>query len=411
MRAATLVLLVFVIAAVPAAAQNAPQPPAGTPPPPTGTAPAFVVQSDNGDNRLQLGAIVQADARFALDDDQHDVLDTFTVRRFRAVAQGRVARYFDFFLNTDFAGGVVNVRDAYVDTLFSPAFRVRLGKFKAPFSYDRNILIVNILFIERGLTAAVAPDRDTGVQLFGDLAGGRVSYAASLTNGVVDGGSSDVDGNESKDVTGRLVVKPWTRTAAHPLSGLGVAFAANTGVQGAALPSFLTSGRQPFFSYAAATADGRRTRWSPQTFYYRGPFGGYAEYVRSRGGVAKNGVTGDVDHDAWQVVGSWVLTGETAPPERNVRPRVNFDPPSGHYGALQLVGRVQKLEVSRDAFARGLTSATASRTADVWAVGLNWYFNPFVKWQVNVERTVFDGGASGPRRAETMLLGRAQLAF
>jgi phosphate-selective porin OprO/OprP len=371
--------------------------------PPAGTAPAFVVQSDNGDNRLQLGAIVHADARFAIDDDQRNVLDTFQVRRFRAVAQGRVARYFDFFLNTDFAGGAVNVRDAYVDTLFSPAFRVRLGKFKAPFSYDRNILVVNTLFVERGLTASVAPDRDSGVQLFGDLWGTRLSYAASLTNGVIDGGSSDIDGNEGKDVTARLV--------ARPVSGLGVAFAVNTGTQGTALPSFLTSGRQTFFSYAGAAGEGRRTRWSPQAFYYRGPFGGYAEYVTSRGGVAKAGVTGDIDHEAWQVAGSWVLTGEVAPPERNVRPRASFDPPSGHFGALQLVARVQKLAVSRDAFARGLVAPIASRTADVWAVGLNWYLNPFIKWQINVERSVFDGDPDGLRHPETMLLGRAQLAF
>ena len=41
------------------------------------TTPPFVVQSDNGDNRLQLGAVVQADARFAIDDSQHNVVDTF----------------------------------------------------------------------------------------------------------------------------------------------------------------------------------------------------------------------------------------------------------------------------------------------------------------------------------------------
>lgn len=67
----------------------------------TQTSPPFVVQSDDGDNRLQVGALVQADARFAIDDPQNHVIDTFMLRRLRAQAQGRVARYFDFYVNLD----------------------------------------------------------------------------------------------------------------------------------------------------------------------------------------------------------------------------------------------------------------------------------------------------------------------
>jgi phosphate-selective porin OprO/OprP len=400
------VLILFsLVTAVEAAAQGAPAEP---PEPPATT---FVFQSDNGDNRLGLGSIVQADGRFALDDEQEHVVDTFLIRRLRAVAQGRVARHFDYYLNLDFAGGVVNVRDAYFDTVFSPMFRVRLGKFKAPFSFDRGIRAANLLFIDRGLPVTVAPDRDLGVQVLGDLAGGRLVYAAAFTNGVIDGGSSDIDGNDSKDVTARIVARPWIRRAQNRLSNFGLAAAVSTGIQGTALPSFVSAGRQVFFSYAGATATGRRTRWSPQAFYYRGPFGGYAEYVQSRGGVSKGGVTDDVDHEAWEVVGSWVLTGEPALPDRNIRPRASFDPPNGHYGAVQIAARVQKLVVSENAIALGFAATTASRTADVWAMGVNWYLNQFIKWQLNLERTVFDGDASGPRRAETMLLGRAQLAF
>lgn len=396
-------LAVLAVGAVDAAAQ--------APAPPASTAPAFVIQSDNGDNRLQLGAIVQADARFALDDGRGGVTDAFNLRRLRSVVQGRVARHFEYFLNVDFAGNAVNVRDAYLDTVFAPAFKLRLGKMKAPFSYDRNILVVNLSFVERGLTTSVAPDRDAGVQIFGDVAGNTLSYAVALTNGVVDGGSADTDVNDAKDVTGRLVVRPFAKARQHPLSGLGVAVAGSSGTQGGGLPSFQSSGRQTFFAYAGATGDGRRTRLSPQAFYYRGPFGAYGEYVRSRGGVAKGGTTGEVDHEAWQVAASWVLTGEPAPPERNPRPAVSFDPPSRHFGALQVAARLQRLSVSESAATRGLLAANASRSASVRAIGLNWYLNPFVKWNLNLERTVFDGGADGTRPGETMVLVRTQLAF
>jgi phosphate-selective porin OprO/OprP len=171
-------------------------------------------------------------------------------------------------------------------------------------------------------------------------------------------------------------------------------------------------GRQTFFSYAAGASDsGRRTRWSPQAFYYRGTFGGFGEYVRSHGAITKDGVAGDIDHDAWQVLGSWVLTGEAASEQRSVRPHVNFDPPSHHFGALQVVARVEGFAVSREAISRGLATPGSSRTADAWAAGLNWYLNPLVRWHIEFAQTIFDGDANGPRHAENLILARAQLAF
>src|ERR1051325_8589976 len=405
-----ILVVVSMLAAVPAAAQTASaQTPAA---PPAGTTPPFVIQSDNGDNRLQLGTVVQADARFAIDDTQHHVTDTFMLRRLRLQLQGRVARYFDFYVNLDFAGAVVNVRDAYLDTVFSPAFRVRAGKAKAPFSFDRSIRAGSILFGERGLVTTVAPDRDIGVQVLGDLAGARLSYAVALTNGVIDGGSADADSNDNKDVTARSVARQWSRAPRNPLSGLALAVAVNTGSHGSALPSFASAGaRQTFFSYAGAVETGSRSRGAPPAIYYHGPFGGYTEFVRSRGTIAKNGVAGDIDHDAWEMVGSWVLTGESAVPDSIVRPRVNFDAPSGHYRALQVQARVERLAVSRAAITRGLAAPGSSRTADAWTAGLSWYLNPYVKCHFGFTRTVFDGDPSGPRRAENVLLGRAQLAF
>jgi phosphate-selective porin len=53
--------------------------------------------------------------------------------------------------------------------------------------------------------------------------------------------------------------------------------------------------------------------------------------------------------------------------------------------------------------------ANASRTTDVLTVGMNWYPNPFVKWMVNFDRSVFANG-SGRGAANTLAL-RAQLEF
>ena len=109
--------------------------------------------------------------------------------------------------------------------------------------------------------------------------------------------------------------------------------------------------------------------------------------------------------------GRLVLTGEAAS-DRGVRPRRNFDPGrSNGWGALQIAARYNELKVSRNAVDLGFAAAGASRTAEAFAVGANWYLNPFVKWVLNFERTIFDGEADGPRPAENALLFRAQLSF
>lgn len=379
----------------PASAQTPPGPP-------------FVLQSENGDNRLQLGAMVHVDGRFTVDDPRQDVTDTFLVRRARGIVQGRVARYFDYFVVLDLANPQV-VRDAYFETRLATAFRIRAGKGKVPFGLERLHFVNVLLFAERALPSGLTPDRDVGVQLLGDLAGGRVSYIGAVMNGAADGASVDLDTNEGKAVAGRLVVRPWVASATHPLSGLGLAVAATTESQSGVLPVFRSGGQQVFFSYSGATPDGRRNRLSPQAFYYRGPFGGFAEYIRSSGGIRKGAVRREVDHTGWEISGSWVLTGEPAT-DRGVRPRASFDPPSRQFGALQLAARVHTLGVGADAVTLGFAAPGASRKAQAVTVGANWYLNPFIKWVFNVERTVFDGEGQA-RPAENAVLLRGQLSF
>jgi phosphate-selective porin OprO/OprP len=379
--------------------------------PPAGTAPPFVLQSDNGDNRIQFGTVVHVDGRFFPGDAPQSGVDTFALRRVRGQVEGHLARHFPFHVNVDFAGGVVNVRDAWFETRVSQALHVRVGKFRAPFSYDRLTRVANLLFVERGLTTTVAPDREVGVQVLGDVLRGRLGYEAALSNGVIDGGVADVDTNNGKDLTGRVVVRPWLTHAAHPLRGLGVALAANTGTQPGPLPFFQLPGRQVYFTYDDALGEGTRTRWSPQGFYYHGPFGGYAEYVHSEGDVRRADVRDRVTHEAWQAAASWVLTGEPAIEQRNERPRANFDPPSHHYGALQVAARYQMLAVSQNAVSLGFASPTASRHVRVLTLGLNWYLNPFVKWNLNYEHSVFAAPLAGSRPDEHAILLRAHFGF
>jgi phosphate-selective porin OprO/OprP len=384
-----------------------------TPPLTAGWQDGFVLQTAGGDYRLVLGMVAQTDGRFSLDDPS-PIINTFSLRKFRPTFTGRVGRYFDFKVMPDFGSGQTIVLDAYVDVRFSPAFRLRTGKDKTPLGYELLQGDAFLLFPERALASSLVPNRDVGIQAQGDLFAGRLSYAGGVFNGIPDGtsGSTELDANGSKDLAGRIAVQPFrSALARRPLGGLGFHVGASHGSQGGPLPSFRTSIGQTYFSYAAGTsAGGDRTRVSPALFYYHGPFGVFAEYMRSAQQVSRAATSLDAINTAWEITGSYVITGEPAS-DRGVRPRMNFDPPEGEWGALQLLARVTELSVDEDVFSAELAAPGASQRARSWTLGVNWYPNPWIKWYATFERTTFRALASAERAAEHAVLVRFQLAF
>ena len=375
----------------------------------------FAIQSATGDFRLQIGLLVHSDGRFALDDSSHEVVDTFAFRRLRPYLRGRFSRRFEFYFVPDFAGGTLVIQDAYVDTIFAPAFRIRAGKGKTPFGLERLHSASNLLFFNRALPTALVPNRDLGVQILGDISGGVVSYLAGVMNGVPDGASTDSDAGDGKDLSGRLIVRPFARIPNSPLTGIGLAISGSSGPQAEQdpLPVFRTQSlEQPYFSYAGVAAEGTRRRYSPQAFYYYKAFGGFAEYVHTSTPVRSGFIREAIAHEAWQVAASYVLTGETATDAGiGVRPAANFDFGNGHLGALQVAARYHMLAIDERAFDLQLAKPHSSRKAQSWTVGVNWYLTGNFRYTFNYERTVFDGDRDGARNAEHAFVFRTQVGF
>jgi phosphate-selective porin OprO/OprP len=374
----------------------------------------FVIQSENPDYRIRIGGYAQADGRFYSRDTDGVATNNFLLRRARPIVQGTVAKYFDFYLNPDFGQGQAVLFDAYLNVRPSSKLQFRIGKFKPPVGIERLQSAQNILFVERALPTSLVPNRDVGAQVHGELGGGIATYALGVFDGAVDGALIDTDANDGKDVAGRLFFQPFARGGSKALKGLGLGFSATTGKQQGALPSFRSGGQIAFFSYlSTASADGTRTRFSPQGSLYAGPVGLVGEYVRSRQQVRRATDSARIENEAWAVSGSIVLTGEAAT-AGGVRPRRSFDPGKRSWGALELAARVNRLNVDGAAFSRGLADpARSAREARAWAVGLNWYLNRNVKYVVDFERTTFVGGAAagGNRRPENAILVRSQVAF
>ena len=90
----------------------------------------FSIKSADGKYAVRLKGLVQADGRFFLSDSAFPVTNTFFLRRARPILEATVGKYLEFRLQPDFGQGTTVLFDAYTDVKVSPAFAVRVGKFK-----------------------------------------------------------------------------------------------------------------------------------------------------------------------------------------------------------------------------------------------------------------------------------------
>ncbi len=402
----------------------------------------FSLASADKDFELQFKGVVQIDSRTFFEDSGIIGNDTFLLRRARPILQGTIYRDFDFLFVPDFGGtSGPQIFDAYLNYRYNPALQLRAGKFKSPIGLEQLVSDPETLFNERSLTTTLTPNRDLGIDLHGDLFESAISYDIGIFNGVGDGrNSSNFDFDDNKAFEGRAFLQPFKTSSSRALQGLGFGVAGSyekmQGVNvaglpattGGSLPGFSTDAQQQFFAYnpgsnAVVVAAGEHWRLSPQGYYYYGPFGFLAEYVISDQNVSRTVTapfaSANLDNRAWEISGSWLLTGEDAAYKGGVTPLKRFNPAEGGWGAFQLVGRYAEIEVDSAAFPLFSNPSTSARSIQSFSVGLNWYLNRNVALKTSFSHATFSGGggagiiapAAVTRTDENVLLTRIQLAF
>jgi phosphate-selective porin OprO/OprP len=387
----------------------------------------FSMSSADSNFVAQLHGVVQFDSRTFFQDGGNNGNDGFLLRRARPIFTGTVFRDFDFNFTPDFGGSTVQIVDAYMNYRYDSYLQLEAGKFKSPVGLEHLVADRDILFNERSLVTDLVPNRDLGLALHGDFHGGAITYALGVFNGGTDynGTTPNSSFQDDKAFEGRLFFQPWKNSQTYALRGLGfgaggsyMANHPNTNSATGLSPGYTSDGQQKFFSYnSGVNAAGGAWRLSPQMYYYYGPLGLMAEYVVSDQQVALAKTSADLHNTAWEVTGSWVLTGEESS-YNGVIPLHPFDPRTGGWGAWQLVARYAGLTVDSKAFKDGFASSTKSADgANAWSVGLNWYLNRNVRADISFSHTTFDGftgkAAPGvvPAQAENVLFSRLQLAF
>ncbi|HJT21456.1 MAG TPA: porin [Nitrospira sp.] len=386
----------------------------------------FLLRSRDRDFELRIRGYMQFDSRFYLADNKPSTTNTFDVRRARPVFQGTLYRYFDYYIMPDFGQGQVILFDAYGGLNIWDQLRLRIGKYRPPMSVEMLQSAADTLFVERSVALNLVPNRDIGIQLYGDLFDNRLGYQVGIFNGVADnttnGGSPpDFDQNNAKDYIGRLFARPLGGSNQDWIEGLQIGVAGSAGQQLGILDSYRIPGQGSdgitFFTYrSGAQANGARYRLNPQMYYSWGPFGLLAEYVyhwqRVQAAPAQGGRVEVLNDRAWNAEVSYVLTGEKAS-YTGVRPWQTFNPSKGTWGAVEVKARYNELRVDPNSFPVFADPSASARKVRAWAVGVNWYFAYRIKAMLDYEQGIFDGGAprNGNLEREHLILTRFQIAW
>jgi len=409
-----------------------------------------------GDYELKIKGLVQADLRYFLDDfnptrkavptDSDRFNDTTLFRRIRPTFEGTLGKLVGFRLTPEFAGDSATIVDAYLDLKFDPAYTLRVGKVKGPVALERLQSGASTNFIERGFPTELAPNRDLGVQLQGDLFNSTLNYTLGYYNGTADGrDASTSDGDNRKEIGARLFAEPFKNNPGL-LQGFGFGVGATVGAkdQGAAnsaasnnfLSRYRTPGQNVFFQYRGAAtasaaaagstgvyADGDHVRISPQLYWYYNNLGLLAEYISSEqdltitntaaGPGAVTTTSESLKNDAWQVSATWVITGEDTSFRGVTKPKNAYTSGGPGWGAFELAARYGVLDIDDDAFPLFANPASAASEAKSYGVGVNWYLTSNLKTQLNYTNTSFEGGAAGgqDREDEKTIFARFQVAF
>lgn len=394
----------------------------------------MALQTRDGASSVALTGRLQIDGNAFM--GEHSGHSSLFVRRARLAALVKWHRYFSAFVEAEFGKGKAALNDGFLTIAFQPQWQLRLGQFKQPFSMEELHSDNWIWTIERSVANRLAPSRDVGAMLFGDIGKGNFYYFLSVYNGNGKNTAGDID--EAKDFGARLVWAPLRFTGKQLFRDFYIGAAAAYGVQHSEAADWWGGGKLTaqagttwFKVDPAVRQDGGRLRYGVELFWSVGPLAVMGELMRvGFDGLevdsldADGNVTSTTRRDLaiWggYVTFSWLITGEHAGFQGGrpvaIKPKRDFGlGPGQGWGAWQLVFRYDFARA--DAAWRDLDYVdSAAYTSGVRGItlGLNWYLNDMVRGMLNYYNYRFDQditAGSDILSGEQGLLARIQLIF
>jgi hypothetical protein len=337
--------------------------------------------------------------------------DTFILRRARFGFQGNYGSHFDFALLTDAAATTGSVvRDVYLNVRIRPEFQFQAGQFKTPFAQEAGTGATNLDFVERGFTAMLYPSaasafRSPGIAFHGDIEGGVMQWWLGAFNGK---GYAIANTTNQAEIIGRLRFYPWRRTKSTWFKDFAFGGSIDRARSRGLSRDQSFSGNLPDQAYnffPQFAINGPIQRYNGEFTYLKSAFGLRGEFDQlnmSRNNVGSEQAGGlgflslpSIIAKAYNIQATYLLTGEKRP--ENGTPRVRHpmfgpDTPGGKgrgWGAWELAARYMAIHGNEpeanflDYYTPGFVPGFDYHTDEI-TVGLNWYPNYWVKYQVDL---------------------------
>lgn len=386
------VLLVAGLPTVCASAQDptaAPTPPAGHVADPSSGLTAghdghFFLQSADGRNRLQLGALFQAQARAFQADRGRDT--EFLLERMRLEISGKVNEVYRFNFEPNFTEDEIELEEAWFGGVLPGGAELILGRMKEPFGLEEMLPRAPQDWVNFSILNQFSPAEDHGITLLGSFCD-ELDYGLAVYNG-----SGGDETNSDKDVAARIVWRPFAGEDCC-LQGLQFGAAGTFGRADAMLTgkSLRNEAKQDFLRFSPGTRmDGDRWRAGLEAGWYNGPFAVLAEALLLQQEMVASAGRDDVTLDGGYVGFSWVLTGEDKT-WRGVEPAQPFGAGTSGYGAWQFATRISRLSLDPALMAIGAVGSTGfTDTVTTIDAGLNWYMTKLAMMRMHVLWTDYD---------------------
>ena len=397
--------------------------------------PGFELKTADDEFVAQWHNLTQFDGRFyvAQGPSQLPVKDTFVFPREWWMLSGRITKPYEYFISFQNAFDTINLLDVFVNIHYDDRLQFKFGRYKTPFTYEfYTEPIQGLIQPERSLFFNnFAINRTLGMMTWGRLFNttAPLDYAVGIFNGAKN---SYLDTSDAKNVLAYLNWRPFATLEDSPLENFVLGGSVMAGNQtNNPVPQTLrtqvpTSGNAiigvPFLTFNSNVREsGPRAFWDLHAAWYYRQLSliaewqsGYQDYALSTSLAAHN----RVGVESFYIQGGYFITGETVSGRNVVKPLRDFDVRKGKLGpgAVELTGRFNALNLSRNVFNAGLADPNLwSNNLYTTDAGFNWYLTQYFKVYFTWEHAVFgqpvQSNAVNQQKTNDLLWFRFQLYF
>ena len=351
-----------------------------------------------------------------------DIEDGLGFRRARIAAAGNVTEDVSYILEFDFAQSQARFVDVWFQKSDTRLGNIRIGRFRQPFGMSEVTSVRELPFLERPLTFALSPFRQTGISLFDQTRDERGTWAVAGYRYLSDNFGNVFGDNGGYGLTTRLT-RVIAEAGPNRLVHLGVDYSLNDAgrdtVQFVSTNEVFLSqnpnlgppglsvlplvGVTPFVNTGPLSVDTVHF-FSAEAAIGAGPWAIQSEARWARVEQADGEV---LDFPGAYAQVRWVLTGEDVPYSKSAATFTRIVPNSdfnrnGGIGAWELLGRISHLDLNDG-------TVNGRRLTD-FTVGLNWYWNRYTKLQFNWINSQLNDDDLGDSVANAFAF-RAQIDF